>query len=248
MHYKLTGIKAKIERSKEHIHNLDWCIRTLRNLDPHSVLVEIDPQTGEKRHKFFALPIPHRIPIMIGEALYQLRSALDHLACRLVVANHGADIEKTAFPIYNCPAKYKSESPRQVKGIHPDAERALESVQPYQTGYSRLGLIQDLNNIDKHRLVFQCAHVPDRIEITGFENPARLTVPEEIVAKLREPTWFEDGAIILRLASEDEYYLDFTTAITLAYPAILQGEPILEFLAQSADFVENLIERFEPFL
>lgn len=48
--------------------------------------------------------VPLTFSAIIGDVLYDLRSALDHLAWQLVIANGGTPNRDTAFPIYSSPA------------------------------------------------------------------------------------------------------------------------------------------------
>jgi hypothetical protein len=48
--------------------------------------------------------------LIVGDAVHNMRSALDHLACRLVERHSpGADLDRTAFPIW-------TDDPEEDKG------------------------------------------------------------------------------------------------------------------------------------
>src|SRR5262245_3548615 len=85
----------------------------------------------KKPHTDFAL--------IAGDAIHNLRTALDHLAFQLVMIGPTAvtnkDLTKSAFPILK-------EKPNQafatldsvkdkVKGMHPDAIKAIEALEPW---------------------------------------------------------------------------------------------------------------------
>jgi hypothetical protein len=107
---------------------------------------------------------PTEIAILAGEMLYQMRSALDHLAFELVKRNPKIAIidpkwEKNAqFPlrtsIPNCqPALAKEKLSNDLPGVSDKALTFIESLQPYNRGTANtwLGFLCELSNIDKHR-------------------------------------------------------------------------------------------------
>ena len=69
-----------------------------------------------------AEPIPDRIACLAGDAIHNLRSALNHLAYDLFLAGSGASQNparhvSTQSPIFSDAAEYKAKSPRKVKGM-----------------------------------------------------------------------------------------------------------------------------------
>jgi hypothetical protein len=98
---------------------------------------------------------PIEISLLIGEILYQCRSALDHLFFELV-RQKGAPSEKDweehrQFPL----AKKSSSFPGKLKGwLPPPILATLEKMQPYRRGNDlndTLRYLRILSNIDKHR-------------------------------------------------------------------------------------------------
>ena len=84
----LCGPKLKVERAKEHIAELEALVRSFNESKPHEFFVEKDDKTGEdvirvRIHK----AVPKRTSIIVGDAVHNLRSALDQLVCDLIVAN-----------------------------------------------------------------------------------------------------------------------------------------------------------------
>ena len=97
------------------------------------------------------------LAVLIGDCLYNARSALDHLAWQLVVVNCQSPSTHTAFPIFNDPSLYKRFSKRKLDGMHDDAVAAIKDIQPCY-GRNRhwnrtLWALETLGNIDKHRHV-----------------------------------------------------------------------------------------------
>src|SRR5262249_4018917 len=125
---RLTGVLAKIERAKKHIRDLDSAIQSFRDTDPYGVRTENDSQTGQIIQRIqVRSQVPSTLSLLIGDAVHNLRSALDHLAWQLVEANGDTPTTKTAFPIYKTLAKYTTESTRRVKGMDPAAVNLIDA-------------------------------------------------------------------------------------------------------------------------
>ena len=155
---RLSGIRAKIERAKCHVRDLESRILAFRETDPYALFGDDDPKTGERvlRVRVRSQP-PNDFALIAGEAVYQLRSSLDHLAWQLVEANGNAAGKWTYFPICETAAKYKAASPGQVKGMSPAAISMIDAIQPYQGGCGELWKLHALSNYDKHRLLLVIA-------------------------------------------------------------------------------------------
>jgi hypothetical protein len=118
-------------------------------------------------------PLAPELPLIFGDAYYDLRAALDYLVYQLHVRRfHGSvgpdAARDSAFPILSSRRVYPSDrragTPvstrewKEIKRLGQPIRRAIEWLQPYNTRNDRyrelrpaLADIHDLNNIDKHR-------------------------------------------------------------------------------------------------
>jgi hypothetical protein len=154
----LESARLKLARALEHLKAIERCIRRYAARNPYKVITESD---GKETLHIAEHP-PDTIAILAGEMVYQLRSALDHLAFDLVKANQTSTTlptdweENCCFPLwtknpkkppaYNC---FNSSLP----GITKAAFAFIESVQPYHRlgTANALRLLAKLSNVDKHR-------------------------------------------------------------------------------------------------
>jgi hypothetical protein len=158
MKHPLDGVFAKVERAQHHLKEIDDELRVFRGSDPYPVRIKIDPHSGNKvwyAGSPVAKPPPQLSPL-IGDALYNLRSALDHLAWQLVLANPpNKPIKKqTAFPISLKVSEW-SGAGRRLRGMTVEMVAAIKAEQPcYRRHPYRnraLRLLETLGNVDKHR-------------------------------------------------------------------------------------------------
>ena len=157
---RLTLVRAKVERAKKHFHDLEAELDTFR--DRYQTI-----QVGKRDTKTWEVGPPYKIqqvPIVsfnilttTGDAIHNLRSALDHLAYQLVlVGTPGMEPSRQVeFPIAKDVATYEADKPRKVKGMRQEAIEAIDVLKPYHGGTEAFWKIHELDNIDKHRDLFK---------------------------------------------------------------------------------------------
>ena len=102
-------------------------------------------------------------PLLVGDTIHNLRSALDHIVCQLAILN-GNDIsccDRTYFPICICKPDFAKFRKMAEHLLSPEAFTFIEELQPYKTAdatredpsHSSLWIIHKLNVIDKHRIL-----------------------------------------------------------------------------------------------
>jgi hypothetical protein len=131
---------AKLRRAEHHLRELGDAIDTYADSHPYTfeILSDRRPTTG--RLKFTSYPENTDIPIIAADAIYNIRSALDHLMAALVPANRE---RKVYFPIlfdgvWEDPPPGENQGATRdrerwatyVKGAHPQAVAILRTMQP----------------------------------------------------------------------------------------------------------------------
>jgi len=153
---------AKFARAVEHFQTYNSDASQFVKTVEHNLVIKHNPETGAKWLVFWdsdQIP-PIRLSAIVGDVLFNLRSALDNLVCGLARrADSSADCETLQFPICTSEEAFDNGiRKRQLEGISVDAVRMIRSVQPFLLGENSaklhaLALIHDLNNRDKHRAV-----------------------------------------------------------------------------------------------
>src|SRR5260370_40746829 len=88
---KLIGVRDKTEWAKKHIVYLNEAIQSFLKSDPYHVAPKGDPNTGQLRYYVtHAEPAPASIALVAGDAIHNIRSALDHLAYQLFLIGPGS--------------------------------------------------------------------------------------------------------------------------------------------------------------
>ena len=155
----LTGIHAKLRRAEHQLSaNANashvFC-EDIRKSIVREVHRDRDQQIWIYRGETPNPPIEWSV--LLGEILYNLRSALDHLVWRLVLANGHTPGRNNQFPIGKDHQSWQEAKQRALKGVSKRHEAMIGYLQPYTGGInlpfdvSMLRVLNDLGNIEKHR-------------------------------------------------------------------------------------------------
>jgi hypothetical protein len=179
----------KTARAKEHLEDLRERLRSFREADPCSFRREDDLERQLHIITIKIKQIPDKLPLVVGDFLYCVRSALDQLVWALA-KNPGSYPKGTQFPIFE--TDYRRDKFLQyTAGIHPDAFAIIEDLQPYKgrdQAEVKSHLLYRLNllcNIDKHRRIptdataldFNFPHFPRKfLPSVSFDHDAQMVI------------------------------------------------------------------------
>jgi hypothetical protein len=256
--HPLDSPREKVKRANHHIKDLEGLIRDFLDSKPYEVFIEEDVQAGRKRHRLRIRrePPPSWGPV-IGEVLFNLRSALDHLACQLVILGGGPCTHETEFPVAKNRQAFESRL-GSVKGAGKDAIKILRACKPYSGGNDLLWSLHQLNRVEKHRfplvafasyrnLIFNLKMTLPK-DFPGGERIVAFPPLALIPADRGEP--LVDGAELYNepIVRDPDMGDNPQATIEIAFgePGIPQGEPLLDALHQIVGAVEGVVNSFEP--
>ena len=154
----LLGVRHKIKRARKHLDDFEDQFKS-GNEAFNATLVGVvgHPDAPRVIVDVTTCDLPHDITLPLGDAVHNLRAALDHLVCQLAIAagNPTACEKKTQFPIFKNGAK---ASYSKIESISPAAQTAIKELQPFRRRPDDpegdpLWVLSELDNIDKHRLL-----------------------------------------------------------------------------------------------
>jgi hypothetical protein len=152
------GVREKLRRA--HMQREDFEERLERFLAdrPYRSVLREDKHAGRRSWVFEVLDTPPSVEwaALIGDCLFNFRSALDHFAYDLAVAYSGYPLgreveEDSAFPIIWKRPPTAAAIERKTRAMHPEARRLIREMQPDRKGRHALRLLDELQNYDKHR-------------------------------------------------------------------------------------------------
>ena len=243
----LFGSRQKVQQAKRHINDLDWKIRAFKKRKPYRFVIEPQPDSDRSGLVFRAKEeIPPEVALLLGDAVHNLRSALDLLACELVKQNNGK-IDKVAFPI----AKDRETFERIVKNgainqAAPAIIEVLRSLKPYrgEDGDENVVALQDLDNADKHRLLIPACIVTT----TGNFVPEETGVPNFWIKDIPVINPI-DGTLLITFPVPADKIVSYseksTFEICFGNGQVFEHVPIVPTLNQLSGLVESIIDIFE---
>jgi hypothetical protein len=227
---------AKQHWAEQHIGKLEAALAQFRAANPNIVMPKQYTETGEVTYYVFHVPaIPDEIPLIIGEALNSLRSALDYMACGMVVAGGGKVDSKTKFPIRKVAADWEGSVKTLVGGAGHMALQALRRIKPYETGNPLLWMLHTFNNIDKHRLLLTMQLVksgstlhPDEMSDFMSSHPGGLWLGNHYVhSSGPEPVPLKANQEIRTVpAAKAHEYVGFSINVSFGEANLPKGTPV----------------------
>ncbi len=157
------------------IAKLQWAVKhylsiknALGGRDHQLIRLRMASSENGLRCDFFAEDIPAlpaNLPLMVGDAYHNARSALDHLVFQLHVRHFRGSIpsnlvKKPSFPIYDQPQQHGPDRWDSIKRLGKKERTIIERLQPYHPRPGsgalhefrrHLDEINEADNHDKHR-------------------------------------------------------------------------------------------------
>jgi hypothetical protein len=264
---RLELIAVKLDRAKEHLASLSADVRSYLDSKPYAVGVK--RATDTRRLIYFVAgirPTPLRIPAVLGDAIHNLRSALDHLSYQLVWVGSGKKPSSHVyFPIADDRVAYIDQRRRQIKGATSAAIATIDGLAPYKGGSDALWRLHKLNNVDKHRVLltagsaFQSVNIGAHMSREMHKHIAASPKAEKLSGMPPLDLFIRPADRMFPLKVGDELFIDgpdaevndkleFRFEVAFGEQGIVFGEPIIESLASMVQLVEGILSKFEQHL
>jgi hypothetical protein len=228
----------KLNWAKEHIDNLGRARVSFLGRNSYYGIPKFNPETNRTQFILQSVPdIPSDIPLLLGDAAHNLRTALDHLASALARSNNIPD-SKVYFPICETADVYKAKSEGKAKGIPPEAKKLIDRLKPHggDDGNHLLWGLHQLDIIDKHRLVLTTT-----LKTGGWSvslNQSSTEYRFEFLAALKT------GDIIGDVVGKSDRQMSITPDIAFGEPEAFAGEAIFPTMTILAQYVGEIIGMF----
>jgi hypothetical protein len=212
----LSGVRLKLARAQTHIDAIRDKALAFRDRQPPPFGFRVEKRDLGERLEYTLYAVvreqpPRDFAPMIGDAVHNLRSALDHLVYEMAPEAVQRDEQaRTQFPIATAEAAYRRDSKKMLEEITGDERTLIERLQPWYAspespGENPLAILRELSNGDKHRLLVPVIAELDLsrvmigssgadIDITYVELGA-VQHDDRIVAFTARPTGVEEMAV-----------------------------------------------------
>lgn len=218
----LASVQAKIDRGEECGRALKDEIDTYIKSEPYRIIKQVSADF--KRHGL-ALQIRRahdfqRWAIIAGDAVHNLRCALDHLVYAIAVHELGSDPppneRQTAFLINDRPEDFRSKFWR-IKDLSTHVCKAIEDVQPYNRQHVShpplLALLRDFDDADKHRLL---SIILTAVKSAYFYNLRNAPISKTYEIRSERGALQDGSEIASVLFERPAPYLDYDYSVSLS--------------------------------
>jgi len=203
MRISFQGSRLKIKRAYTHIDDLEAWVRVATQFNVNSTLAYKERNLGAANH------MPHfqrsieafeDIPLIIGDAVHNLRASLDLVASAIVIAGGKDDPTSCYFPLQSTrQALIGCKDYGFIERVAPDLALIIaDIIKPYKNGGdARFFALNQLDKMDKHRVLIpsivrhDCSVVAIRED--QEENPP-ICAPGSIYMLLGITS--EDGSVV----------------------------------------------------
>jgi hypothetical protein len=210
--HPLLGAWAKYGQAAQHSERYQDLFNEFIASNPFSVLGAA--QEDKYSASLGPADVWHELSCAAGDSIHNLRSALDHVA--YAVGSQRLTEEQLghlSFTIRSTPEAFAEalrKEPASLMGA--DWKAFLLSVQPFQGApYSDLGRISELDNIDKHRLIFS------------------LTPRSDVHSRRSDGDWDEESVDLrdglVRLPTDDTAFVIASHFLSLPKVGSTSGKP-----------------------
>jgi hypothetical protein len=215
------------------------------NTNPHAVLVETDPDTGYDSLKFEpSEPVPEQFMCIAGDALHNLRTALDFVANDIEFSHTGKRTKHTKFPVSDTRDKLVAAINGRFKHKAPERiiDFIVDVIQPYETGDGKaIWALHALDIEDKHRLLVPHVEFQWLRQIRYIdENGEEFELPEWATTK-NHPSKFPTGKRKVEITDKGKA----TVSVVFAHGLPLGGKHVFPTLNNLAVFVDRTIFSIE---
>ena len=178
----MESVDAKMGRAKEHLDTLYAEAGVFfKSTKWNFILKSNEHEAWIVAYKDDSIP-PIRLSVLLGECVFNIRSALDNLVCGLIrTADSHAPCKGTQFPICPTQQDWEKNWQKYLKGVEPAAQRMIRDLQPCfrmsaVPENDPLSILNTLCNNDKHRaLTFTLAYSHD-LTVTVHGNDGKVEV------------------------------------------------------------------------
>ena len=216
--------RLKIARAKKHIDDLHVLIERFKAEanNSYEIVIEDDPEPGYKVHKFRLLEaVPYDdLSIIMGDALNNIRAALDHIVYACAITNRHAipPFKTCSFP-FGKDAKSFTNAVNGCTAVHADIRACLSRFNAYDGGNTSLWTLNSMCNRDKHALITTA--------LTGFDD-IWLDIRTGAV-EMPGPTGWDNvkhEINLFRTKQDPDYEFHYSVEMTFNGPPYLTGNRI----------------------
>jgi len=223
-----TSAQRKLARGIEHVQTLRGEAATFVDDEAYVFVVERERRSSQEvKYRCVAVekkPPPDHWPLLAGEAIQNLRSALDHAVFSLVPKRKRG---MSQFPIFTDHCEFQVNGRKQIPRIPAPIAALIEAAQPYNVAPEApsrefLEILRRLSNIDKHRELATIAVGLARSHI-GYKTGIRFSFEKRVT---EAPLGHGKTEVQVFTATADKEFDEMDVKPEFTYEVRIEGMPL----------------------
>jgi hypothetical protein len=126
----MESVDAKMVRAKEHLDTLHAEARVFFEITKRNFILKSNGREAWIVHYIEDAIPPIRLGVLLGECVFNIRSALDNLVCGIRTADSHAPCKVTQFPICSAQEQWERNWQKYLKSVEPTAQKMIRDLQP----------------------------------------------------------------------------------------------------------------------
>ncbi len=194
-------------------------------------------------------PVSNMLALIIGDAVHNLRAALDYAATAVVRAKNG-DTQFVSFPFHEKRENLiETASPLNlIKAALSDADVQTffrDTIKPYSDGNAELWTLTKIDKIDKHNFILPTVTIAD-VRHNGVVAIDGVTIGFNQIRgdANREHILYR---MPVREGDAGKYNVDVAVEILFPQGKFFSGLPVIPTLTKLSQIVEQTLLAFEEF-
>ena len=239
------GPKLKIERARSLISELYAVLDQYLQSKPLDMHERPDSNGGRSISMRMNTPLPALVSAIAGDAIHNLRSALDLLVCDLVRQNGSQPTKSNSFP--TSPQGFT----HQTVGLSPDAEKFLKRLRTAPRWNEAIWTMHQLDLLDKHNTVLAvtgatiCIYAQVGVPFVSWGATPAQAVPFPgvigVPSGVRNVFLGENMADVYRTSPWVDEQLRIKVCPVFAPNLPIAGEPLMDMLQLFGGIVERIV-------
>ncbi|WP_430431165.1 hypothetical protein [Oceanicaulis sp.] len=238
-----SGCLAKLNRAKKHIADFDAFERDFIKSKPYEVVKKPNDDGKTCDHILTVRQhLPVEMALLIGDAIHNLRAALDIMLCE-AFRIRGRSTREVRFPFCSEESEFSKIADRRDVGREPDIKRFIEGIKPYWGGNDALRGLHQLDIQDKHLLIIPvCTVVMTPSLVLDFQK-LQATMPAG-----RDVRADHGATLASKVPIEHEVNYQDTILPHVAFDDAVKafaGRQVSEVLDELLNLSADIIDRFQ---
>jgi hypothetical protein len=237
------GARLKVARAERHLRELMQTILAFLETDFAVIRAEEDGDSGTYSLKIDGTtPYPPAIPAIIGDAVHNLRSALDHIVVQFV----DPESDWIGLPVAKSRSEVESSKGfRTIREMNSDfAAVILDEIQPYAGGKFKVWEIAKLDNIDKHKLLIPTVNISSLGKIDIEDERGNRFIDHHVLVEAGQTIHLAKGfGKMVKIHNKGDAGVNVLFGEDTPFP----GESVFGAIGNIPELTLQAIEAFEGF-